>query len=109
MTQDEYTSGFNDYNNREWMWASHVSADQSDRFGNFGAQVSRNNSTTFIRTTPIAINTTLYYSFPQSDVRLANFDPTGEHRSEEHTSELQSRGHLVCRLLLEKKNTHTNA
>src|SRR5436305_6644300 len=29
-------------------------------------------------------------------------------RSEEHTSELQSRPHLVCRLLLEKKNTtHT--
>src|SRR3989442_1494489 len=26
-----------------------------------------------------------------------------EHRSEEHTSELQSRPHLVCRLLLEKK------
>src|SRR5439155_10859414 len=32
--------------------------------------------------------------------------PSGAHkrfRSEEHTSELQSRGHLVCRLLLEKK------
>src|SRR5207253_9964950 len=33
-------------------------------------------------------------------------------RSEEHTSELQSRGHLVCRLLLEKKkytnNSHDN-
>src|SRR2546422_6337947 len=31
-------------------------------------------------------------------------------RSEEHTSELQSRLHLVCRLLLEKKkhNIHTN-
>src|SRR5437870_9376339 len=28
-------------------------------------------------------------------------------RSEEHTSELQSRGHLVCRLLLEKKKTNT--
>src|SRR5690625_5749382 len=27
-------------------------------------------------------------------------------RSEEHTSELQSRGHLVCRLLLEKKKEH---
>src|SRR5690625_6516621 len=27
----------------------------------------------------------------------------GDERSEEHTSELQSRGHLVCRLLLEKK------
>src|SRR5690625_6952861 len=34
-------------------------------------------------------------------------------RSEEHTSELQSRGHLVCRLLLEEKkilsSTHTPA
>src|SRR5690625_6133956 len=29
--------------------------------------------------------------------------PGGAARSEEHTSELQSRGHLVCRLLLEKK------
>src|SRR5207253_8170110 len=29
-----------------------------------------------------------------------------ELRSEEHTSELQSRGHLVCRLLLEKKNKY---
>src|SRR5436305_11145355 len=28
---------------------------------------------------------------------------TTRHRSEEHTSELQSRPHLVCRLLLEKK------
>src|SRR5207253_10208417 len=32
---------------------------------------------------------------------LPGQDPGG--RSEEHTSELQSRGHLVCRLLLEKK------
>src|SRR5437660_9682260 len=37
-----------------------------------------------------------------------------DERSEEHTSELQSRGHLVCRLLLEKKklsrhiNNHLN-
>src|SRR2546422_6751306 len=30
-------------------------------------------------------------------------------RSEEHTSELQSRLHLVCRLLLEKKKKHTKA
>src|SRR3712207_8792344 len=29
----------------------------------------------------------------------------GDDRSEEHTSELQSRQYLVCRLLLEKKNT----
>src|SRR5690606_41430319 len=31
--------------------------------------------------------------------------PCGDLRSEEHTSELQSRENLVCRLLLEKKNT----
>src|SRR5438309_9164145 len=30
----------------------------------------------------------------------------GKPRSEEHTSELQSQFHLVCRLLLEKKKTH---
>src|SRR5690625_7052417 len=30
-------------------------------------------------------------------------------RSEEHTSELQSRGHLVCRLLLEKKKATKEA
>src|SRR5439155_24619995 len=30
----------------------------------------------------------------------------GRKRSEEHTSELQSRGHLVCRLLLEKKKIY---
>src|SRR5258705_13980307 len=37
--------------------------------------------------------------FPRG--RLARW--SGDHRSEEHTSELQSLRHLVCRLLLEKK------
>src|SRR3712207_7702947 len=31
----------------------------------------------------------------------------GDNRSEEHTSELQSRQYLVCRLLLEKKQQHS--
>src|SRR2546422_7405905 len=35
--------------------------------------------------------------------RRARLDRPVAHRSEEHTSELQSRLHLVCRLLLEKK------
>src|SRR5437870_8289935 len=34
--------------------------------------------------------------------------PVAGIRSEEHTSELQSRGHLVCRLLLEKKKINLN-
>src|SRR3712207_8824342 len=42
---------------------------------------------------------------------IVNYDdivasvPNDQLRSEEHTSELQSRQYLVCRLLLEKKNT----
>src|SRR5690625_1887035 len=36
-------------------------------------------------------------------VRVDQDDPVAAWRSEEHTSELQSRGHLVCRLLLENK------
>src|SRR2546422_4637415 len=46
---------------------------------------------------------------PVLDEDLVGVEPGGEHagdvRSEEHTSELQSRLHLVCRLLLEKKKT----
>src|SRR5690625_6709309 len=40
---------------------------------------------------------------------IGNYDVNPKQfRSEEHTSELQSRGHLVCRLLLEKKKTITS-
>src|SRR5437870_7644069 len=38
-----------------------------------------------------------------STARSASRTSSCKNRSEEHTSELQSRGHLVCRLLLEKK------
>src|SRR3989442_4611725 len=41
-----------------------------------------------------------------ADSATASNAPTWNRRSEEHTSELQSRPHLVCRLLLEKKNKH---
>src|SRR5690625_6887480 len=50
----------------------------------------------------------LVHHHAQPDVIVTGLaEVFGEHlreRSEEHTSELQSRGHLVCRLLLEKKN-----
>src|SRR5207253_5928809 len=43
-------------------------------------------------------------TFENAAVGIAHTDAAGRLlRSEEHTSELQSRGHLVCRLLLEKK------
>src|SRR5690625_5602957 len=49
------------------------------------------------------------FKFIRSSSTINNFgfaSPSifSSRRSEEHTSELQSRGHLVCRLLLEKKN-----
>src|SRR5690625_5857406 len=40
--------------------------------------------------------------------RVATARAMAQDRSEEHTSELQSRGHLVCRLLLEKKQSATD-
>src|SRR3989442_3890771 len=48
---------------------------------------------------------------PRSSARPDGCDDTkrSSSRSEEHTSELQSRPHLVCRLLLEKKKTHQAA
>src|SRR2546422_3388858 len=44
----------------------------------------------------------------RSNGRTGSLSPSGTtwRRSEEHTSELQSRLHLVCRLLLEKKKKH---
>src|SRR5690625_6661579 len=44
----------------------------------------------------------------QRDLQLMGGGVVRADRSEEHTSELQSRGHLVCRLLLEKKKSVQN-
>src|SRR3712207_7446433 len=43
---------------------------------------------------------------PPHERRVGTRPPLAKRRSEEHTSELQSRQYLVCRLLLEKKKTH---
>src|SRR5690625_6036019 len=62
---------------------------------------------------PATPNTTASTRVAAAAVKLPSGDltpalPTPA-RSEEHTSELQSRGHLVCRLLLETKNKSTNS
>src|SRR3712207_7357188 len=56
----------------------------------------RNGKTTFAR-----ISATR-----DSPMSAISVSAASEARSEEHTSELQSRQYLVCRLLLEKKNKH---
>ncbi len=81
MTTADYTAGFNNYANREWMWGSTVVPDQTTYFYSFFAYMSRNFSSTNIRGNPKAINTLLYNNpiFTATDVRKANFDPTGQH------------------------------
>src|SRR3712207_7006007 len=46
---------------------------------------------------------------PAAPDRRRPGQPAEQVRSEEHTSELQSRQYLVCRLLLEKKKTTTSS
>src|SRR5690625_6598754 len=63
---------------------------------------------TMPRPSRISSRTRSKYTMKESAVKaMATTSPTtparDRRRSEEHTSELQSRGHLVCRLLLEKK------
>src|SRR5258708_28919613 len=50
---------------------------------------------------------TRFSRLPQHGVPFLRHNVPDERRSEEHTSELQSPDHLVCRLLLEKKKKHT--
>src|SRR2546429_1079741 len=69
-------------------------------------------STLFPYTTLFRSYASRYFSRVASTTSGGSSGPGGvlsqrirSRRSEEHTSELQSRLHLVCRLLLEKKNT----
>src|SRR5690625_1799510 len=64
------------------------------------------------RGTPLVVQLFIvFFGLPTIGIDLGAFTAavvtlalnSGAYRSEEHTSELQSRGHLVCRLLLEKK------
>lgn len=81
MSAADYTAGFNDFTNREWMWGSHINEAQTDYFGNFGAYMSRNYNSTVIRSCPRAINSKLYNMIPSTDVRAAIFSKDGKHPS----------------------------
>src|SRR5690242_20906303 len=53
----------------------------------------------------VAYQNALDSLYPLLSIRYAYMAYAQQERSEEHTSELQSHVNLVCRLLLEKKNT----
>src|SRR5436853_5581942 len=68
-------------------------------------------STLFPYTTLFRSSPMLFWSTPiiwSAVRRISAVGPLLEIRSEEHTSELQSLRHLVCRLLLEKKKENAN-
>src|SRR5256884_3304410 len=62
----------------------------------------------FMNPVPVMVLVEVIRALETSDVTFETTmklaEKLGKNRSEEHTSELQSRLHLVCRLLLEKKN-----
>src|SRR5690554_7156104 len=64
--------------------------------------VKPNNTILFI----IFQSKTLLPPLPPQPLQPSTHQKTNYSRSEEHTSELQSRPHLVCRLLLEKKKNN---
>src|SRR5207253_11156405 len=74
---------------RSTILLSHNSQSSRERDASYWSAISRNMSGSGEGDT----------SARCSEIRVA----ISVNRSEEHTSELQSRGHLVCRLLLEKK------
>src|SRR5207253_10712599 len=72
-------------------------ADSADASGSSGSSGANSAMRPSRESTPVRMSTS------SAHCRCSVFFRT---RSEEHTSELQSRGHLVCRLLLEKKKKH---
>src|SRR5437870_8408323 len=88
------------------MSVSPVMSYTAHTFGNLAICLSRSTILPFVAVISI-IPVRSYPSFSWSsiaeyDLIIPSFSSLPTLRSEEHTSELQSRGHLVCRLLLEK-------
>lgn len=79
MSNADYLSGFNNYSNVEWMWGAKIIADQSDYFGNFMAYMSRNYSSSQIRSCPKVVNKNLFDYMDNPDVRKDVIKANGIH------------------------------
>ncbi|MFH0999208.1 MAG: RagB/SusD family nutrient uptake outer membrane protein [Bacteroidota bacterium] len=77
MNAATYKLGFNDYKVSEWMWGSNLIEDQTTYFAHFGAYMSRNFSSTNIRTNPKAMNSLLFNALPATDARRQLVSATG--------------------------------
>lgn len=77
MSRPQYTEGFNNIDNPEWIWGSRQIGDQQTFFASFFAYMSANFNSTNIRTNPKLINAALYDQIPETDIRSELWDPTG--------------------------------
>lgn len=77
MSNAQYTSGFNDITNPEWIWGSRQISDHNSFFWSYFAYMSANFNSTVIRTQPRAINGALWDQIPDSDIRKQVWDRTG--------------------------------
>src|SRR6218665_1037796 len=82
MESNSYTAGFNKLDNSEWIWGSQQITSEQGSFASFFAYMSCNFSSTYIRTSPHAINRLLYEQIPAGDIRLRNFAVKGLAKSE---------------------------
>ncbi|NIG52528.1 RagB/SusD family nutrient uptake outer membrane protein [Chitinophaga sp. Cy-1792] len=81
MTNAQYTAGFNDYTNPEWIWGVHQQADQTTYFYSFFAYMSCNFGSSNIKTCPKAIFAPLYAKITDTDIRKKLWDSTGKNTS----------------------------
>ncbi|MBX2926768.1 MAG: RagB/SusD family nutrient uptake outer membrane protein [Saprospiraceae bacterium] len=77
MSNAQYTSGFNDITNPEWIWGSRQISDHNTFFWSYFAYISANFNSTVIRTQPRAINGLLWEQISDTDVRKLMWDRTG--------------------------------
>ena len=77
MSRAQYTEGFNNIDNPEWLWGSMQIGDQQTFFASFFAYMSANFNSTNIRINPKLINSALYDQIPETDIRSEMWDPTG--------------------------------
>lgn len=77
MSNAQYTAGFNDITNPEWIWGNRQISDHNTFFWSYFAYMSANFNSTVIRTQPRAINATLYNALSDTDVRKKVWDRTG--------------------------------
>ncbi|UEG52183.1 RagB/SusD family nutrient uptake outer membrane protein [Mucilaginibacter daejeonensis] len=69
MSNTQYTAGFTDINNPEWMWGIIQPADQVPTYGSFYAYMSANFNSAFTRVNPKLINSLLYAKISSTDIR----------------------------------------